>query len=81
MCLSQSQLNRRIKAETGFSTSCYVLKVRLNKSKMMLAKSSKPIGEIAVECGFNDFAYFSHTFKKEFGMTPTCYQRLPDGTN
>jgi len=47
----------------------------------MLAKSSKPIGEIAVECGFNDFAYFSHAFKKEFGMTPTCYQRLPDSTN
>lgn len=81
ICLSQSQLNRRIKAETGFSTSCYVLKVRLNKAKMILSKSSKPIGEIAVECGFNDFAYFSHTFKKEFGMTPTCYQRLPDNAN
>jgi AraC-like DNA-binding protein/CheY-like chemotaxis protein len=81
ICLSQSQLNRRIKAETGFSTSGYILKVRLNKAKMILSKSSKPIGEIAVECGFNDFAYFSHTFKKEFGMTPTCYQRLPNGTN
>jgi len=81
MCLCQSQLNRRIKTATGFTTSCFVLKVRLNKAKMMLAKSSKPIGEIAVECGFNDFAYFSHAFKKEFGMTPTCYQRLPDSTN
>lgn len=81
ICLSPSQLNRRIKASTGFTTSCFVLKVRLNKAKMMLAKSSKPIGEIAVECGFNDFAYFSHTFKKEFGMTPTCYQRLPDNAN
>lgn len=81
MCLSQSQLNRRIKAATGLTTSNYVLKVRLNKAKKLLMKSQKPIGEIAMDCGFNDFAYFSRSFKKEFGMTPTSFQRLPHCKN
>jgi len=81
MCLSQSQLNRRIKAATGLTTSNYVLKVRLNKAKKLLIKSQKPIGEIAMDCGFNDFAYFSRSFKKEFGMTPTSFQRLPNCEN
>ncbi len=81
MCLSLSQLNRRIKAATGLTTTNYVLKVRLNKAKKLLMKSQKPIGEIALDCGFGDFAYFSRSFKKEFGMTPTSFQRLPHCEN
>ncbi len=81
MCLGPSQLNRRIKTATGLTTSNYVLKVRLNKAKKLLMKSQKPIGEIAMDCGFNDFAYFSRSFKKEFGMTPTSFQRLPHCEN
>ena len=81
MCLSTSQLNRRIKAATGLTTTNYVLKVRLNKAKKLLMKSQKPIGEIALDCGFGDFAYFSRSFKKEFVMTPTSFQRLPHCEN
>ncbi len=81
VCLSSSQLNRKIKAMTGLTTSNYILKVRLNKAKKQLVRSPKPIGEIALECGFHDFAYFSRSFRKEFGMTPTSFQRLPHPAN
>jgi len=81
VCLSSSQLNRKIKALTGLTTSNYMLKVRLNKAKKQLVRSQKPIGEIAMECGFHDFAYFSRSFRKEFGMTPTSFQRLPHPAN
>lgn len=81
LCISTSQLNRKIKATTGLTTSQYILKVRLNKAQKMLIRSQKPIGEIAMECGFNDFAYFSRSFRKEFGMTPTNYQRRPQAVN
>lgn len=75
--LSSSQLNRRIKLLTGITTSHFILKTRLNRAKKQLLITSKPIGEVAIECGFNDFAYFSRSFKKEFGMTPTTFQRIP----
>lgn len=81
VCLSSSQLNRKIKAITGLTTSNYILKTRLNKAKKLLTISQKPIGDIATECGFNDFAYFSRSFKKEFGMTPTTFQRIPQSAN
>ncbi|MFA7494268.1 MAG: helix-turn-helix domain-containing protein, partial [Proteiniphilum sp.] len=80
-CLSTSQLNRKIKAATGMTTSNYILKIKLNKAAQLLARTQKPIGEIAMSCGFNDFAYFSRTFKKEFNMTPTSFQRLPHSVN
>ncbi len=78
MCLSSSQLNHKIIAMTGMTTSNYILKTRLNRAKRQLVNSHKPIGDVAMECGFNDFAYFSRSFKKEFGITPTTFQRLPE---
>ena len=76
LCISSSQLNRRIKFMTGMTTSQFILKTRLNRAKNRLAITQKPIGEVAMECGFNDFAYFSRSFKKEFEMTPTTFQRI-----
>lgn len=81
LCLSSSQLNRKIKAITGMTTTNFVLKTRLNRAKKLLTVTQKPIGDIAMDCGFNDFAYFSRSFKKEFGMTPTTFQRLPHSAN
>lgn len=77
MCVTVTQLNRKIKAISGLSTSSYVLITRLNKAKKLLVSSHKPIGDIAMDCGFDDFAYFSKVFKKEFGITPSQYQRMP----
>jgi len=77
MCVSPSQLNRKIKSISGLNATNYVLKVRLNRAKKLLTTFQKPIGEIAMDCGFNDFAYFSRTFKREFGITPSKFQRMP----
>ena len=76
MYISASHLNRKIKAITDFSTSGYILNLRLNRAKKLLITTQKHIGEVAMDCGFNDFAYFSRTFKKEFGITPSQYQRM-----
>lgn len=76
MFMSTSHLNRKIKTITELSTTGYILNIRLVKSKKLLISTQKPIGDIALECGFSDFAYFSRTFKKEFGITPTQYQRM-----
>ena len=77
MCISTSQLNRKIKSISGLNATNYILSVRLNRAKKLLTISQKPIGEIAMDCGFGDFAYFSKTFKKEFGLTPSKFQRMP----
>ena len=81
ICISSSQLNRRVKSMTGMTTSNFILKTKLNRAKRQLTVTQKPIGEIALECGFNDFAYFSRSFKKEFDMTPTTFQRIAQSVN
>ncbi len=76
MFITTTHLNRKIKAIAGMNTMSYVNNVKLNRAKKLLVTTQRPIGDIATECGFNDFSYFSRSFKKEFGMTPSQYQRL-----
>ncbi|TWJ17011.1 phospho-acceptor domain-containing protein [Bacteroides zoogleoformans] len=75
MYMSLSQLNRKVKAITGFSTSGYVLQMRLDKSKRLLASTEMSIGDIAFKCGFPEISYFSRIFKQTFQMTPSQYRK------
>ena len=43
----------------------------------MLADYSILIAEVADACGFYDASYFSRAFKKEFGVSPSQYQKMP----
>lgn len=76
MHISSTHLNRKIKAVTGMNTMTYVNNIKLNIAKKLLTTSKRSIGDIAMESGFADFSYFSRSFKKEFGITPTQYQRM-----
>lgn len=75
MCMSLSQLNRKVKAITGFSSSGYILQMRLDKAKRMLASTETPVGDIAMKCGFPEISYFSRVFKQTFQMTPSQYRK------
>jgi signal transduction histidine kinase/DNA-binding response OmpR family regulator len=76
MALSRSQLNRRVLSITGQNTSMLMMRVRLSYAKRLLkADTLKPIGEVAVKCGFDDLAYFSRIFKQAFGLTPSQYRK------
>lgn len=77
LCLSISQLNRKMIAISGYNPSAYILNLRINKAKNILSTKNIPITEVADECGFYDLPYFSRTFKKQTGVTPSQYRRLP----
>ncbi len=75
MCMSRSQLNRKVRTITGYSTSAYILQMKLEKSKRMLASTEELIADIAFKCGFEDANYFARLFKQIFNMTPTQYRK------
>jgi YesN/AraC family two-component response regulator len=81
MCLSRSQLNRKMKAMTGHTISSFVMRMRLDKAQQMLLKRDKNISEIAYSCGFSDLAYFSRSFKETFGCTPSQFLKNPKQHN
>lgn len=76
MAMSISQLSRKINGITGYSTISYVLQLKLNKAKKMLADENISVVEVSDACGFYDASYFSRVFKKEFGVSPSNYQKM-----
>ncbi len=69
--LSRSQFGRKLKALTGRSPAVYIRSLRLQKAKHLLLTSTLSVKEIAYEVGFSDPAYFSRSYSKEFGETPS----------
>jgi len=59
----------------------YLIRIRIENSCRMLTDTSLSIGEIAQECGFNSFSYFSKTFRQSVGYTPREYSRLQNNRN
>jgi len=76
MAVSVSQLNRKINGITGSSTISYILQVKLGKAKKILQNTSNSVSEVADICGFYDANYFARVFKKEFGMSPSQFQKM-----
>ena len=69
--LSRSQVNRKIRALTGMSSSIYIRHIRLQKAKELLHSSELSISEIAYQVGFKTPVYFSQIFKETFGKSPS----------
>ena len=72
--VGKTQLNRKIKAITGYTTTEYILQVRISLAKHLLAKTDYSVGDVATRVGIDDLAYFSSVFKKMTGMTPTAFR-------
>ena len=72
--VSRAQLHRKLIALTGKSTSDFIRCYRITKAKEVLLTSDKTIAEIAYQVGFKDPNYFTKSFIKEVGMSPTQFR-------
>jgi two-component system, sensor histidine kinase ChiS len=74
--MSVSQLNRKLNALVGQPAGNFIRSVRLQRSAELLNQTGKTIAEICYEVGFNDHAYFSRAFKKQFGKSPSAFRKI-----
>lgn len=73
--ISPVYLNEIIKNITGMSTSQYIQAEIILRAKRMLVYTPLNIKEIAVDLGFEDYAYFTRLFTKTTGINPTLYRK------
>ncbi|ATW26194.1 helix-turn-helix domain-containing protein [Candidatus Formimonas warabiya] len=71
---SVSTLSHIFKKTVKMSIKSYINKLRMEHAKQLLIQTDKSISEIAVKVGFNDPNYFSNTFSKLNGMSPTSFK-------
>jgi signal transduction histidine kinase/ligand-binding sensor domain-containing protein/DNA-binding response OmpR family regulator len=75
LAVSRSLLHKKLVALIGEPPSEIIKRVRLRKAAKLIENKAGNISEIALEIGFNNPAYFSECFKKQFGESPLKYQQ------
>ncbi len=74
--LSKYYFLRKFKTCVGCTPIEYINLLRCNRAKKLLAKSDEDIKNIGALCGFENFPYFSKTFKALIGQTPSEYRKI-----
>ena len=69
--VSERQIQRKLKAKTNKSPIQLISSVRLHRAKELLLQNKFNIAEIAYQTGFSSPSYFSKSFKREFGTSPS----------
>ncbi len=72
--ISPYYFSKLFKEETGKNFVEYVTEIRMNRAKELLLGSDMSMKEICSAVGYADPNYFSRTFKKNMGVTPTEYK-------
>jgi len=72
--ISERQLRRKIKQETGLTPKQYILEARLQKARHILEnKKVKSVKALAYMTGLRDVKNFSKRYKERFGRSPSSY--------
>lgn len=73
--LSPNRLSTIVKDFSGQTIMEWIDRRTIQRAKVLLCFTDKPIYEIGMDLGFNNPAFFAKFFKRETGVTPREYRR------
>ncbi len=74
--ISPYYFSKIFKEGTGENFIEYLTGIRIDKAKELLSTTEYSMKEICSMCGYSDPNYFSRSFKKNVGVTPTEYKSI-----
>ena len=75
---SRSKVSHVFNDAVGISIKRYTNNLRIEDAKELLRNSELSVTEIGFSVGFKDSNYFTETFKKTVGVTPSVFRKLKD---
>lgn len=73
-CVSPFHFTRLFKQFCGCSPFAYLQQVRLKNAEMLIRTTNLPVTDVCFRSGFNRLDYFSATFSKLYGTSPSKYK-------
>lgn len=73
LSMSRSKLYTKVKSLTGKSIVEFVLHCRLRKAARLIIEENMTMREVMIHIGIESQPYFTNSFKKVFGETPTVF--------
>lgn len=77
--MSKYRLSRRFREQSGSTFRDYLLKVRVERAKALLAANHVSISEVAQMVGFSDLPRLDKVFKRHTGLSPSAYRAIRNG--
>ncbi len=66
--------SHKFKNEVGYSVADYIKREKIHQAKLLLSGTKMSIQEISDELSFGSRSYFSSSFQKETGFSPSGYR-------
>lgn len=79
--LSKYHFLREFKKLTGMTLVSFVNSMRCEKARALFSSSELSVAEVCALSGFDNASYFTKTFKRKTGMTPSKYRNLCKNTS
>lgn len=79
--LERSYFSKIFHKHTGKTVQEYLLEVRLQQAKLLLAQTTYSVKEISSFIGFSDECYFSRAFKRVTGVSPSTFRQYERSTS
>lgn len=81
MNLSADYLNNIFKQEKKITLNKYIVQKRMELAGLLLREGNISISAVAEEAGYENYSYFSISFKKTYGCSPAAYVKRLSGEN
>lgn len=75
LSISEGYLSHEFKKQTGRTFNSYLTDYRIRRAMELLRDCRSKVYEVAQAVGYRDITYFSATFKKTVGVTPSEFQK------
>jgi len=69
-CLSPYHFSRSFRQSFGVPPHRYVMQRRIDRAKVLLRRTDRPLAGIAQETGFTDQSHLTAEFRRQVGVTP-----------
>ena len=66
---------RLFKSSTNTTPYKYILRHRIERAKTLLQRTTLPVADISLECGFSSQSHLSKHFRNLVGISPSKYRR------
>lgn len=79
LCMSKTQLHRKMKALTNHPPGEFLRNYRLKRAAQILKERGDSVTQVAYSVGFNNLSYFARCFKELYGVVPSEYADSQSG--
>jgi len=76
--ISPPHFSRLFRRETGHSPLDHLIRVRIQRSRILLRAGSDSVTTVALKCGFATPSHFTDCFRKQCGISPSEYLKCRD---